>query len=249
MGRQLWPGGQPGVLALWSAPRCRSTAFARMIAERGDFTTLHEPFSHLKDFGSAQVGGLVADDEAGLIAAIRSQADAGPVFFKDTTDFHYPGLLADRAFLADAVHTFIIRHPMAAIASHYALNPQLRRDEVGFAWLAEIYEAVVAASPTPPVVIDSDLLVREPTKTVAAYCAAVGIPFVPDALSWAPGMRAEWQRTSRWHESTSDTGGFTVEPGRDDNARALVVNDQVLAGYLEYHLPFYQKLRQAALRV
>jgi hypothetical protein len=247
MGHHLWPGGRPGVLALWSAPRCRSTAFARMIAERGDFTTLHEPFSHLKDFGVVQVGPAVARDEPGLIAAIRALAESGPVFFKDTTDFHYPGLLADQALLSDAVHTFIVRHPAAAITSHYALNPQLGRDEIGFAWLAEIYEAVKAVSPAPPVVIDSDLLVRRPTEVVNAYCAAVGIPFVPGALSWNPGMRAEWQRTSRWHESTSSTSGFASGPERDDEARAFVAGDPVLAEHLEYHLPFYEKLRQAAL--
>jgi hypothetical protein len=235
------------MLALWSAPRCRSTAFARMIAERGDFTTLHEPFSHLLDFGVAQVGPQPVRNEADLIAGIRLAASSGPVFFKDTTDFHYPGLLADQAFLADAVHTFIVRHPAAAIASHYALNPALRRDEIGFAWLAEIYEAVSAVSSAPPVVIDSDLLVRRPAQTVTAYCAAVGIPFVPGALTWQPGMRTEWQRTSRWHESTSATNGFTADESRDDAASAFVASDPVLSGHLEYHLPFYQRLRSAAL--
>lgn len=246
MGRRNWPASRPGMLALWSAPRCRSTAFARMITERGDFTTLHEPFSHLVDFGAAQVGDVTAHDEAGLISAIRSLAGQGPVFFKDTTDFHYPGLLADQAFLGDVVHTFIIRDPAAAIASHYALNRRLGRDEIGFAWLAEIYDAAAVASRTPPVVIDSDLLVRRPAETVAAYCRAVGMPFDPGALSWEPGMRSEWQRTSRWHESTSGTSGFVAGTGQQDTS-ALVANDPVLAGYLDYHLPFYEKLRQAAV--
>ncbi len=249
MGRRIWPGGQPGMLALWSAPRCRSTAFARMIAERGDFTTLHEPFSHLKNFGVTQVGDVAAQDEPELIAAIRSLADGGPVFFKDTTDYHYPGLLADDAFLSGASHTFIVRHPAAAIASHYALNPALRLDEIGFAWLAEIFAAVKAASGTVPVVVDSDLLIQQPFEVITAYCEAVGMPFVPAALRWTPGMQTEWQRTSRWHESTSGTTGFASLPGHDEEACSLVTGHPVLAGYLEYHLPFYEELRRAALRV
>lgn len=244
MGRRIWPGGQPGILALWSAPRCRSTAFARMIAERGDFAALHEPFSHVKDFGEAKVGGLPVRDEPGLIAAIRLMARSGPLFFKDTTDFHYPGLLADEAFLAEGVHTFIVRHPAAAIASHYALNPQLSRDEIGFAWLAEIYDAVAEATGSQPIVVDADDLVRCPRDTVRAYCEAVGMPFLDHALSWRPGMRAEWQRTSRWHESTSATRGFT--PSKDGE-RNPVLDDPVLAGFLEFHLPFYEKLRAASL--
>jgi len=34
-------------LMLWSVPRSRSTAFFRMMAERGDFSVVHEPFSYL----------------------------------------------------------------------------------------------------------------------------------------------------------------------------------------------------------
>ncbi len=235
----------PRILALWSAPRCRSTAFARMIAERGDYVAVHEPFSHVQDFGEAKVGELTVRDEAALIAAIRQLARRGPIFFKDTTDFRYPGLLADAAFLAQVRHTFIVRHPAQAIASHYALNPQLRRDEIGFAWLAEIYEAALAASGVPPIVIDSEDLVRRPLETVAAYCGAAGLEFRPDALSWRAGMRAEWQRTSRWHESTSSTTGFVAGPARD---LSVVTEHPVLAGYLEYHLPFYEQLRRAALQ-
>lgn len=45
------------LLMLWSAPRSRSTAFFRMMAERGDFTVVHEPFSYLAEFGYADVAG------------------------------------------------------------------------------------------------------------------------------------------------------------------------------------------------
>lgn len=217
-----------------------------MIAERGDFVVLHEPFSHVKDFGEAKVGDQVVHDEAELIAALTAMATAGPVFFKDTTDFHYPGMLADPAFLTGGLHTFIIRHPAAAIASHYALNPRLKRDEIGFAWLAEIYDAVAAATGSVPIVVDSDDLVRRPLETVRAYCDAIGIPFLHHALTWQPGMRAEWQKTSRWHESTSATDGFRPNAEAD---RTPVIDDPVLASYLEFHLPYYEKLRAAALPV
>lgn len=216
-----------------------------MFAERGDYVALHEPFSHIKDFGEALVGERVVHAENELIAAIRQSAASAPLFFKDTTDFHYPGLLADSAFLADAVHTFIVRHPAEAIASHYALNPALDRDEVGFARLAEIYDAVVAVTGVSPVVIDSDDLVSRPHETVRAYCEAVGVPFISRALSWTPGMLDAWRTTRRWHESTSSTGGFTRGAG---SSAVTVDQNPLLAGYIEYHLPFYQKLREAALQ-
>jgi hypothetical protein len=88
------------LLALWSAPRSRSTAFERMMMERGDFRVVHEPFSHVADFGTADVDGTTVHDEAELIAAL--QALPGRSFFKDTTDFLYPRLLTDEVLTAVA---------------------------------------------------------------------------------------------------------------------------------------------------
>ncbi|NWF30188.1 sulfotransferase family protein [Streptomyces sp. PKU-EA00015] len=233
------------VLALWSAPRCRSTAFARMMAERGDCAVVHEPFSRVVDFGEVEVGDTVAHNEWDVLAALRAMAARTPVFFKDTTDFHYPALLADGSFLSAATHTFIIRDPAEAIASHHALHPGVGRDEIGFARLYEIFTAVQAATGSTPVVIDSDDLLDRPEGTVRAYCAAVGIDFRPDALSWAPGMRSEWQSTSKWHRSTSETTGFTRV--RSGGAEAVEA-DPVLRAYRDYHQPYYEKLRAAALQ-
>ena len=87
------------MLALWSAPRCRSTAFARMMTERDDRVVVHEPFSRVVDFGEVKVGDRVAHTEQDVLAALRAIAAETPVFFKDTMDFHYPALLADESFL------------------------------------------------------------------------------------------------------------------------------------------------------
>lgn len=233
------------VLALWSAPRCRSTAFARMMAERGDRVVVHEPLSRVVDFGEVEVADRIAHSEQDVLAALRAIAADKPVFFKDTTDFHYPALLADEEFLSAATHTFIIRDPAEAIASHHKLNPDLGCDEVGFAWLYEIFAAVQAATGNTPVVIDSDDLLDRPVETVRAYCEAVGIPFVPEALTWEPGMRSEWQSTSKWHQSTSRTAGFAR---RSDGSAEIVEANPVLRAYRDHHMPYYEKLRAAALR-
>lgn len=233
------------VLALWSAPRSRSTAFARMMAERNDRVVVHEPFSQVVDFGEVKVAGRVAHSEQDVLAALRELAEREPVFFKDTTDFHYPDVLADQDFLASATHTFIIRDPAGAIASHHALNPDLGRDEIGFARLYEIFAAVREATGSTPVVIDSDDLLDRPADTVRAYCSAVGIPFLPEALSWEPGMRSEWRETARWHQSTSRSAGFERSAGGGADA---VAADPVLRAHRDFHQPYYEKLRAAALR-
>ncbi|HST66660.1 MAG TPA: hypothetical protein VLM05_15850 [Mycobacteriales bacterium] len=239
----------PAVLALWSAPRSRSTAFQRMMDARGDRIVLHEPFSRRADFGAVEVAGQTVTDEPALIAAITALGARTPVFFKDTTDFAYPGLLADQDFLASARHTFLLRHPAEAIASHARLTADLGRDEIGFARLAEIRDAVAAATGRAPVVVDSDDLLERPEEVVRAYCAAVGIPFRPAALHWRPGLRDGEEGTSRWHESTSRTSGFVRGRGDIGAAEATVRADPVLAAHLDFHLPHYERLRRERLRV
>jgi Sulfotransferase domain len=217
-----------------------------MMAERGDRLVVHEPFSHVADFGAAEVGSRVVRSERELIDALQELAAERPLFFKDTTDFHYPELLGDTRFLREATHTFMIRDPRAAIASHYRLNPELGRDEIGFAWLHEIYAAVRDATGVDPVVVDGDDLVAAPEAVVTAYCARVGIAYVPEALQWEPRVLPSWQRTARWHTSVSESSGF--EPPRADGAVDVEAHPRLRA-YLHYHRPYYEELRARRLRI
>jgi hypothetical protein len=43
---------------------------------------------------------------------------------------------------------------------------------------------------------------------VAAWCAAMDIPFMPEALTWEPGLRPEWALWAGWHVSTAEASGF-----------------------------------------
>ncbi len=232
------------ILALWSVPRARSTAFLRMMCERGDHVVLHEPFSHLIDFGETVVDGRTVCDETQLIRAIRLLSRRRPVFLKDTTDFHYPGLLADSGFLAELRHAFLIRDPDEVIASHFALNPALACPEVGFERLAEIHDAAISAGAANVVVLDSDDLVTDPEGLVAAYCHAAGINFRRSALAWQPGVLPDWEKTRRWHESTAATSGFSP---RDSRYSQRPDNNPELAAYRDHHLPFYRRLRERRL--
>ena len=74
------------MLMLWSAPRSRSTAFSRMMIERGDFTAVHEPFSYLAVFGYADISGRQLATAPEVIAELRSPATTRQVFIKETTD-------------------------------------------------------------------------------------------------------------------------------------------------------------------
>jgi hypothetical protein len=61
-----------------------STAFFRMMLERGDFYAVHEPFNYLAEFGTVSVAGSTVTSEAALLARLRELGEHHPVFFKDT---------------------------------------------------------------------------------------------------------------------------------------------------------------------
>jgi hypothetical protein len=176
--------------------------------ERGDVLALHEPFWNLLAFGQVDVGGRTFDAPDSLLAWLRDETRDIKVFVKDTTDHRYERVLADRRFLADARHAFLIRRPEEVAASYYALWLDMRIEEVGLETLHELHAAVRDAGGHPPVVIDSDDLVARPEATMAAYCAAVELPFIPQALTWAPGERPEWRRSARWHSDVAASSGF-----------------------------------------
>lgn len=230
---------------LWGAPRSRSTAFFRMMAERGDFVMVHEPFSYLVESGYASIAGERITAAGDLIAALGALARSGRVFVKETTGRRYPEVLADQHFLTTgAVHTFLIRHPRETIISRHALDPAAGRDAYGFESLFEIFTAVRRLAGQVPTVIDAGDLLTRPAAIIQAYCSQTGIDFRPEALTWQPSDQPEWQPSRRWHAEVAASTGFTRTPARP---AAPLERDPVLAGYLSYHLPFYKKLHARRL--
>jgi hypothetical protein len=237
------------LLMLWSAPRSRSTAFFRMMAERGDFTVVHEPFSYLAEFGYADVAGTRVTSAPDLIAALRDLGARTQVFAKETTGKRYPEVLASPSFLAsDAVHTFLIRHPRETIASYVTLNPGAPLHKIGFESLYQVYASVTRLTGHSPVVVDAADLMRQPVAVITAYCARAGIPFVPAALSWQPADRPEWELSRRWHADVAVSTGFRGVPETDARSGVDVERHPVLGGYLSHHLPYYQALHGRRLR-
>lgn len=235
------------VFALWSAPRARSTAFFRSMLERGDLIAFHEPFCNLTCFGETDLDGRRFDSAVSLLAWLRDETNDVTVFLKDTTDYQHREVLADRRFLAEGQHAFLIRRPEEIAASYYALFPHMSINAIGLQALHELHAAVRDAGGNPPVVIDSDDLVARPEATMAAYCAAVGLPFIPRALRWEPGERSQWRRSARWHSDVNASSG--LEGRRERGYAHTVENSDELARFAAHHQPFYEKLHAERLDI
>jgi Sulfotransferase domain len=245
--RAQWYVEPMPVFALWSPPRTRSTAFFRSMVERGDMTVLlHEPFCKLKDFGETDDGGRTFDSPLSLLAWLGEETHNMRVFLKDHPPAYYPDVIADRRFLAETRHAFIIRRPEEIAASCYALSPGTNIESIGLEKLCEAQAAIRDAGGDASVVIDSDDLVARPEATMAAYCAVVGLPFIPQALSWEPGERPEWRQYAPWHVDASASSGFE----RPEHVYPHTVeNSPDLARLAARHRPFHEQLYAQRLDV
>lgn len=181
--------------------------------ERGDHEVVDEPFSARYYFSDDRRSDRFGAEEphAGrehVVAELRSLARHRPVFVKDMA-YHVTG--ADMAeLLADFTNTFLVREPVAAIASLARMWPDFTDEEAGYTALADVFRCASAIEPAgaPPPVIEADDLAAHPSEVVAAWCRAVDIPFLPEALTWAPGMVDQWTRWREWYTGAAESTGF-----------------------------------------
>jgi hypothetical protein len=235
------------VFALWSAPRSRSTVFLRSMLERGDLLALHEPLEGLHFIGPTQIAGRTFESPSELLRWLVHDTKDRAVFLKETVNPPVQEIvLADRRFLAEVHHAFLIRRPEEIAMSWYALEGDMRIVDTGLEMLRDLFVAVGTADGHAPVVIDSGDLIARPAETMAAYCASVGLPFLAGALQWEPGERPEWSRSSRWHADVAGSRGF--HPPHHPDRRALASHPEVVR-FARRHLPFYEELRYHRLDV
>jgi adenylylsulfate kinase len=211
------------------------------MAERNDLLALHEPLEGLHFIGPLEIDGHTFESPRELLAWLVEEETGGrAVFLKETVNLPVQQCVVDdQRFLAEARHAFLIRRPEEIAASWFALEHDMRIFDTGLQLLHELFVAVQDAGVHTPVVIDSDDLVANPAGTMAAYCAAVELPFIADALSWQPGPRPEWARSSRWHEDTAASSGF--EPPARPDRHGLATHPEVVR-FTERHTPFYEEL-------
>ncbi|MGW3077186.1 MULTISPECIES: sulfotransferase-like domain-containing protein [unclassified Kitasatospora] len=237
--------GHHPLLALWSAPRSRSTVFFRTMVDRGDLLPLHEPFCNIANDGRTEVDGRTVHSTTALVDTLLELSEHHTVFFKDTTDCRYDTVLQRPDFLKRARHAFLLRDPREIIPSYAAIKPDMALHEVGIEYLHRIHQAVLDAG-GEALVLDSDDFVDHPEAAVRAYCDTTGLPFRDDTLHWQPGDRPEWHQSARWH---TDVSASTTVRRRTRAYDRTIDTDPLLRRYHDHHLPFYEQLRERRIRI
>lgn len=242
------------ILALWAVPRSTSTAFEWMMRMRGDIECWHEPFGEVWYQGEDPDWPRLEADSVrtpGLTyrsrwAELQAAAERGPMFIKDFP--HFLEEVRSEDFLACFNHSFLIRDPSRTITSMYRHWPDFHVDEVGFPEQRHLFDQLTELHGSPPPVIDSDDLLADPMGVVKVWCEAVGIPFVPEALSWEPGARDEvsWWDGGSFHENLRNSDG--LKPQRRTSVDISEAPERVRQVYEEM-LPHYVHLHRHRLQV
>lgn len=211
------------------------------MVERGDHQVFDEPFSTRYYFSTERRSDrfderLPDSDGASILDRLRAAARDGPVFVKDMA-YQAAGLLTEEV-LGSFVNTFLVREPLAAVASFARKWPDITEEEAGFGHLAEAYEVAARVSTTAPAVIESDDLATDPEGIIASWCAAVGIAPRPAALTWEPGTIPQWERWREWYEGVAGSTGFRAPSPEPEPP----LHDARLEGIVERAEPVYRDL-------
>ncbi len=199
------------IILLWTVPRSVSTSFERMVSERGDHIVFDEPFSRSYYYGpdrrSTRYSETLPHSSAEeVLAEIEAAALEQPVFVKDMA-YHAAKLLGPD-LLQRFDNCFLIRDPAATVRSLARRWPDFSDDESGWAHLDEAAH-IAESLGQPRVVLDANVLCRNTAEVVEDWCDRMGLPYDPDALTWEPGMRPEWDLWGDWHGSTARSTGFS----------------------------------------
>ena len=238
------------IVPLWSVPRSVSTGFERMMMERGDFTVIHEPFSYYfyqKAQGAAAIGMNVDPDHPQeydeIVAMIRRAAETSPVFFKDMSYHAFAG--ADETLLKQFTNTFIIRHPKYTLVSGQKMNPGFTLEEAGYETQFKMFEMVKKITGDVPAIVDGEDLIADAHSVVSQYCERIGIPFLPESLSWKPEFKPEWKSWESWHLDAAKSTGFN----KDMEEFGFTVDDVPrLKEMYDVCMPYYEKMYQERIR-
>jgi hypothetical protein len=235
---------QRPVVAVWSVPRSASTAFERMVTQRGDLEVFSEPFSAAyydgPEAGSPRFG--CTDPEATYAAVRTDLLDAAavrPVFVKDMAYQVLPAM--DDGLINACRHTILVRDPAWSLPSLARQWPDFTTEEAGFAAAHELHDTLVGAG-CQVTVLDAADLRRNPAATVELWCSRLGLSFRAEALNWTPGMRTEWRRWDEWHATTSSSTGFMPTPEGSPPPVTGSLRDAIAAAR-----PHYEALRAHAL--
>ena len=209
---------EPIRIAMWSGPRNISTAMMRSFENRPDTSVVDEPFyaAYLAASGiqhPLRLESLASQptDWREVVKTILGNAPNGrPIFYQKHMTHH---MLPEfgREWTSQCRNAFLVRAPEDVLSSYTQKRSEVALEDIGFVQQREIFEREAERLGHAPPVIDGADVLANPRYTLAALCAALGIPFTEKMLSWPPGRReTDGAWAPAWYDAVERSTGFAA---------------------------------------
>jgi hypothetical protein len=237
--------GPPIRIAMWSGPRNISTAMMRSFEARGDCAVTDEPFyaAYLDRTGIAhpmrdEVMASQTRDPGEVISSLLGPVPGGkPIWYQKHMTLHMVTGFG-RGWLSQVRNAFLIRDPIAVLASYAAKRAEVTLADIGFVQQRELFEAEADRLGRPPPVVDASNILARPAPTLSRLCDALGVPYTPDMLRWPAGRRpTDGAWAPAWYQSVESSTRFQAP--KSDRAAPLTAHFAKLA---EQARPHYDAL-------
>ena len=244
------------IVALWAHPRSMSTAFERIMRERGDCTCFHEPFlyDYYVERSVREMPMLEASPDGPQTYEVVRQkllrlSQQGPVFIKDMSYYVVPRVFEDTDFSDRLTNAFLIRDPRRSILSYHKLDPEVTLEEVGLEAQWRHFSFLRDRHGTAPPVIEAERVQADPQGMMRAFWRRTGLPDKPEALDWqSEETPQDWQAVEGWHRKVLASSGIAPPRGDAETAFDRAAQETPrLRELLARHEPFYEKLKAFSL--
>jgi len=226
------------IINLISGPRNLSTALMYSFAERKDTIVLDEPF-YAYYLSHAKVTVAHPGEAAILKSLPHSKVSVIRLINAAKTDIRFVKGMAhhiletEPTFLLPWSNIILIRHPEKLLASFSKVieNPSIT--DIGIKKASEIFQFLQLHGHTP-LVIDSDELLKNPSRYLKKMCKHLEIPFSEAMLSWDPGGNpADGVWASHWYKNVHNSSSFEVQKSSSQKMPAHLqpVLDEALTYY------------------
>jgi hypothetical protein len=234
----------------------------RALTARGDFNTIFEPCLPLYWRTRKEKGVQSHQDYEGwpvdfpeIKNKVYEFAKTKITFVKECTYHALDYYINDMEFMNRVVHTFQIRNPKYVILSFWKViggQRALKIEDIGpvassimFRKCTECKLHALDGGKTP-LVIDGDDFQNDPEGIMAAWCDAVGVEYMPQAMNWSPEWRPEYNHCKGFYGDVSQSTCVKK------NVEAFMYDERVVECIFEdlpmlkllydYTMPYYEEI-------
>jgi hypothetical protein len=203
------------ILNFISGPRNISTAMMYSFAQRKDTVVVDEPFyafyllnNEVNHPGKDEIIKSMEGDPVKVIAQLNGlkECHLKEILFIKNMAHHLT--LMPLNFLKKWQQVFLIRDPYQVLASYSQVIDQPNMLDIGIQRQFEIWDWLQKEG-HQPLIIDSEVVLKDPEKSLTMLCERLDIPFQKSMLSWNPGPKKEdgiWAKF--WYKNVHQSSEF-----------------------------------------